>query len=282
LSTLGKILTVLVALVSIAVAVLVAREFVLTQNWKASYDQQAKLTADAMTELANAVDSRDKQATKWAEDKAAFEADINAKTIDLAARKNDIADLNKKIGAQQASLDTLVAELKAQEANLTNLVKEKDGYRAERDLAMKKADEYTVMYNEVVTRYQKAETDLGILKETLRQTSEDKAALEGQLFFIKQENPQAKLPDKAAPGPLPRVSGLVTDVDNEARTAQISLGSDSGIVAGMKFIVFSAADTKYLATLTVKKVDNKSAAGDLTVIRGTVKANDHVTNKLGE
>jgi hypothetical protein len=90
------------------------------------------------------------------------------------------------------------------------------------------------------------------------------------------------MPEKAAPGPLPRVSGLVTAIDNEARTGQINLGSDAGIVKGMKFIVYSGTDMKYLASLTIKTVGNNSAAGDLSVIRGPIKVNDHVTNKLGE
>ena len=44
MSTLGKILTVMVALVAIAVAVLVAREFVMTKNWKDAYDAQVKIS----------------------------------------------------------------------------------------------------------------------------------------------------------------------------------------------------------------------------------------------
>jgi len=48
LSTLGKILTVLVVVVSIAVAVLVSREFALSKNWHTLYEEQAKLTQRAL------------------------------------------------------------------------------------------------------------------------------------------------------------------------------------------------------------------------------------------
>ena len=87
------------------------------------------------------------------------------------------------------------------------------------------------------------------------------------------------IPEK---GPYPaawKVDGLITKADNEARVAEINLGSDSGVVKGMKFVIFSLPD-KYLATLTINTVGNNSAAGELSVIRGTVKVNDHVTNKF--
>jgi hypothetical protein len=279
---LGKILTVLVALVSIAVAVLVAREFVQTQNWKALHEEQVKLTSQAMNDLASAIKEKNEQLQKWEADKAALDGQINALSTDREAKVKDVADLSKQIAGQKVSLDDMLAQLKALQASLANLVKEKDSYRSERDLALKRADDFTIMYNELEVKYRTDEANMGNLKDLLRQAQEDKAALEGQLFFFKQENPQAKMPEKAAPGPLPRVSGLITAIDNEAKTGQINLGSDAGIVKGMKFIVYSGTDMKYLASLTIKTVGNNSAAGDLSVIRGTVKVNDHVTNKLGE
>lgn len=282
MSTLGKILTVLVALVSIAVAVLVAREFVQTQNWKALHEEQVKLTSQAMNDLASAIKEKNEQLQKWEADKAALDGQINALSTDREAKVKDVADLSKQIAGQKVSLDDMLAQLKALQASLANLVKEKDSYRSERDLALKRADDFTIMYNELEVKYRTDEANMGNLKDLLRQAQEDKAALEGQLFFFKQENPQAKMPEKAAPGPLPRVSGLITAIDNEAKTGQINLGSDAGIVKGMKFIVYSGTDMKYLASLTIKTVGNNSAAGDLSVIRGTVKVNDHVTNKLGE
>ena len=76
------------------------------------------------------------------------------------------------------------------------------------------------------------------------------------------------------------MKGIVTAADNEAKTATINLGADDGVVKGMKFLVYNAATDKYLATLTVGMVSKNSAAGDLTVIRGSVKANDNVTNRF--
>ena len=62
--------------------------------------------------------------------------------------------------------------------------------------------------------------------------------------------------------------------------AEINLGTDDGVVKGMKFFVYNKGENKYLATLLVNMVSNNSAAGELSVIRGTVKVNDHVTNRF--
>jgi len=62
--------------------------------------------------------------------------------------------------------------------------------------------------------------------------------------------------------------------------AEINVGADRGIVKGQKFFVFNSTEMKYLATLTINMVSATSAAGELSVIRGTVKVNDHVTNRF--
>ena len=59
MSTLGKILTVLIVVVSIAVAVLVSREFALSRNWHALYEEQAKLTQRALGERDSAFQAED-------------------------------------------------------------------------------------------------------------------------------------------------------------------------------------------------------------------------------
>jgi hypothetical protein len=71
-------------------------------------------------------------------------------------------------------------------------------------------------------------------------------------------------------------------VDAAAGIAQISLGSDDGVVKGMKLYVYDKAQGKYLATLTVDKVAHDSAAGSLSIMRGTVLKDSHVTNRFVE
>ena len=92
-----------------------------------------------------------------------------------------------------------------------------------------------------------------------------------------------RVPLESAPLPLSgKLDGIVTDVNLTAGVVQINLGSDDGVVKGMKFYVYDKAHDKYLATLTIDKVAHDSAAGQLSIIRGRVEKESHVTNRFVE
>jgi len=279
LSTLGKILTVLVALVSIAVAVLVAREFVLTRNWKSVYETEAALKDRALGERDQAIKQRDESTVAWDKDKLALQEQTNLLGRELAERVHQVQILTDERENQERRLAELSTTLAGLDNRFKNLQAEMKVMQNLRDEAMKNADDLAKMYAELEARYRNAQADLANLKETLRQAREEKAALEGRVAWVVQNYPEVKIPEK---GPYPaawKVDGLITKADNEAKVAEINLGSDSGIVKGMKFVIYSPPD-KYLATLTINTVGNNTAAGELSVIRGTVKVNDHVTNKF--
>ncbi|MEA3368658.1 MAG: hypothetical protein U9R68_11160, partial [Planctomycetota bacterium] len=65
MSTLGKILTVLVVLVSIAVAVLVSSEVVLRENWRARWTQEHADFEKAKEQRDIATRQRDEEKGKW-------------------------------------------------------------------------------------------------------------------------------------------------------------------------------------------------------------------------
>ena len=280
MSTLGKILTVLVALVSVVVAVLVAREFVLARDWKQAHDMAAANVQKALEERDMAIQQRDTDRAAREAEKAGLEQNINV----LSLRLDDSVKLIKTLAAekenQEKRLQELAVDLNYVKDSLAKLVAEKDSWRKERDDANKKADQLTTMYSELEAKFRAAQADLANLKELLRQTQEAKASLESRLTWITTNHPEVKLPAQVPAVPTAKIDGLVTKADVEAKTATINAGSDRGVVKGMKFFVYNSTEMKYLATLTINLVSNTSAAGELSVIRGTVKANDHVTNRF--
>jgi vacuolar-type H+-ATPase subunit I/STV1 len=280
LSTLGKILTVLVALVSVVVAVLVAREFVLSRDWKNAYDEEVKLFDRALEERDMAIGQRDKDRADRMAEKAGLEQNINTLGVLLQDAKNTLKELNAEKENQQKRLQELALDLNNLKESLAKLIAEKDSWRKERDDATKKADQLTILYSELDAKFRTAQADLANLKELLRQTQESKASLESRLTWITTNHPEVKLPAQVPVVPTAKIDGLVTQADGEAKTATINVGSDRGVVKGMKFFVYNSTEMKYLATLTVNLVSANSAAGELSVIRGTVKANDHVTNRF--
>jgi len=280
LSTLGKILTVLVVLVSVAVAVLVTTQVFLSQNWKDLYEKEVGLFNQALQQRDNAFQQRDKTRGDWDADKAAKDQAINTLTDELNVRKGTITTLTTDKENQEKRLAELAETAKGLDTSLKSLVTEKDSWRKERDDAMKKAEDLMTMNSELDQQLRVARADLAALKETLRQATEEKAAVESKIAWVLQNYQDVKLPQQVPAVPSEKMKGIVTAADNEAKTATINLGADDGVVKGMKFLVYNAATDKYLATLTVGMVSKNSAAGDLTVIRGSVKANDNVTNRF--
>jgi len=279
LSTLGKILTVLVVLVSVAVAVLVASEVVLRENWKARYDEEHGLFQKALEQRDHAVQQRDKEYANWEAHRAQLEQKINTLTSGLNDKTNTISLLTEENNSQEKRLQELVEQLKGLKDSLAQEVATRDGYRNERDQAVKAKHELETMYAELDAKYRQAMDDIQNLRENLRQANEELAAVKSKLAYVLQQ-PGVEMPKEVPAVPDQRIKGLVTSADNEARVAEINLGSDDGVVKGMKFYVYNEGQSKYLATLEVTRVSNDSAAGELSVIRGDVKVNDHVTNRF--
>jgi hypothetical protein len=277
---LGKILTVLVALVSVAVAVLVARETLLSKDWKAAAQEAENNFNQAKDLVFTAVDQRDKDRTAHVDDKARWEENVNILTTNLDNSKNAIKALNIDKENQEKRLQELTANLTGLDTSMKALLAEKKNWQDERDRALKTADEYTKMYAELEAKYRAAAADLQNVKESLRQAREEKAALESRIVWISSNYPEVKMPAQVPAVPTAKIDGLITQADNEAKVATVNVGADRGVVKGMKFFIFNASEMKYLATLTVNMVSATSAAGELSVIRGTVKVNDHVTNRF--
>lgn len=280
MSTLGKILTVLVALVSIAVAVLVTSEVVLRENWKARYDAEVALFNKALEQRDSAFKQRDETQGKWDADRALKQQQIETLNNEVALRKNTITTLQTEKENQEKRLQELSEQLKGLNESLAKEVAQRDAWRLERDEARKAKDDTFTMYTQLEAKHRAALADLQNAQENLRQTAEKLAAAESRLAWIRTENPQVKVPDEVPAVPTQKIQGLVTKADNEARVAEINLGADDGVVKGMKFFVFNSGQNKYLATLLVNMVSKNSAAGELSVIRGSVKVNDHVTSKF--
>jgi uncharacterized phage infection (PIP) family protein YhgE len=269
-----------VVLASIALMVLVARDARLSENWHDAYAKSAAATVKALEQRDKFIEQRDQAKAMlttsqqtWLAEKAALEEKVKD-------RDGQIATIQKEKADQATQLTTLGEQFKGLNDKYAVLIKEKDALATERNLAKKEADDLRVMYAELNNRQQVALGQLNDLRETLRQTAEEKAAAESRIQGILQANPGVKLPEEVTALPTTPVNGLVTAADNEAKVAQVSVGSDDGVVKGMKLYVYDAKARKYLATLTVSKVEHDSAAGDLSVVRGAVEKNCHVTNRF--
>jgi len=278
LSTLGKILTVVVVVVAIAVAVLVSREFVKGRDWKMAYEDQVALFDEALEQRDQVISQRNELKNQTDADRAGLVQQINTLENQVTGLENTSAILRKDNENQQARLQELTQGLTDLKTNYEEVVAMMNGYRSERDGAHKAADDLRTMYSELEKKHRVTLDDRQKLTESLRAAREQIADLQGKLAYLVQNG--AKLPAEVPQVPSEKLEGLVAEVDTAAGVAQVNLGSDDGVVKGMKFYIYDRARNRYLATLTIDKVSHDSAAGELSIIRGTVGKGNHVTNRF--
>jgi peptidoglycan hydrolase CwlO-like protein len=280
LSTLGKILTVLVVLVAVGVAVSVTISVVLNDNWKARYDTEHTNFNLAIDERDSAISQRDTEKSNRLEERGKLQAQVGE--LDGAKRKGDqeIGALKLDIEGQKKTNTDLATDVNGLKTSLATLLADKVKVEQVRDNAMKTADDLTKQNSDLDVRLREALKNLDNSTEAVRKTAEDLKAAESKLAWIQQNYPDVKLPSVTVPVPPEKIRGLVTRVDSEAKLITINLGEDDGVVAGMKFYVYNGSDVQYLATLVVTMVSKDSSAGELTVIKGPVRVNDHVTNRF--
>jgi len=279
LSTLGKILTVLVVVVSIAVAVLVSTEVVLRENWKARWEQERANFQEALRQRDEAIQQRDTKVSEYLATLAHKDQQINSLKTALATRESTIQTMTAERENQEKRLQELTQNLTNLQKDLQNEIAMRETWRKERDTAMKQKDDLEMAYSQLEARLRAREADLQNATENVRQLRERAASLEGKIAWYEQQ-PGVKKAEQVQPVPGEKLRGVITKADNEARVAEISLGSDDGVVKGMTFYIFNQDQTQYLATLEINMVSNERSAGQLTVIRGDVKVNDHVTNRF--
>jgi hypothetical protein len=279
LSTLGKILTVLVVLVAIGLAVLVPTLVRMQKNWKEAYDQEHQLFLKAIDQREQAIQQRDKEYLGWQTDRSKLDQRINNLTTEVNLRNNTITTLRNEKENQEKRLQELVEQVKGLNDSLAKEVAQRDAWRKERDEAMAAKDQLETMLSQLDAKYRASVDDNQRLKEDLLQAKERIDALESRIAYYEQQ-PGLEKPKEVPAVPPQKIKGLITSADNEARVAEINLGSDDGVVQGMKFFIYNENQNKYLATLLVTRVSTNSAAGELSVIRGDVKVNDHVTNRF--
>jgi len=276
---LGKILTVLVVLVSIAVGVLVTTEVVLRENWRQRYEEKEGQFNKALEQRDTAFRQRDETKGKWDADAALKQQQIETLNNQVALVTNTNATLRKENENQEKRLQELVTALEGLKESLAKEVAQRDAWRKERDDARKEKDDLLAMYTQLEAKHRAALADLQNLKENLRQTAEKLAASESRVVHY-ESLPGVKKALEVPALPTAKIQGMITKTDNEARVAEVNLGADDGVVKGMKFFIYNRGQNKYLATLLVNMVSKNGAAGELSVIRGTVKVNDHVTNRF--
>ncbi len=278
MSTLGKILTVLIVVIAIPVAVLVSREFLLREDWRALYIDLKEITNGAFDQRDTWYQKYQEEVQGRATDKAQLMNRISQLEDDVNARNDAIARLRDEKNALDQKLATLATSYDGMSKKMDELMANLQAARTERDGAKKRADDLEEMLAAQGVRLRDVLDKNQLMGETIRQLEESVAGLEKQIAFYEQKTNIR--PPTVEVTLLNQIQGIVTNVDNAARIAEINLGSDDGVLAPMVFYVYDREANEFLAKLVVKRVAHDRSTGDLTLLRGTVRKGHHVTNRF--
>ncbi len=269
----GKILTVLILIMSIAFMMIAVTVFATHRNWR----DRALAHKTAIEELRDTNDRLRAEAAR-ADDRLAIEQ--AARRFALAALQSrqealaqQLASQSQQLSDKQAENDLITETLSQNTMLLDNLGKEVTGLRDEIRNAQLARD--TKFANVVVLT--DTISDLQGSVSTFRETE---VQLRDQLSRMKlvmdaheltQYTPVVDIP--------PRVDGIVTKV-GERTLVEVSIGSDDGLRTGHTLEVFR--NNSYLGRVKVTQLEPDRAVCEIIpeYRKGIIKRGDRVATKL--
>ena len=274
MSTLGKIFIVLNVVAAIVLATLVIAFVDQQKDMRTNLEKSKQTTLDAakkMDQLRDAVKARN----------MAFDKLATTSGMDLDNKNNAIMDLRNQLTGVQGDKSKLQGDLSAMNNSLKGLNDSYDKLNSsKKDLEEKYNTEVAAeaklrqLSDEQMTQIQNLRQSDTDGKARVKSLEVQVAELTKSNAYLKQ-HAQATLPETVPVLPTVTLHGVVKDVDNAKKVAEINLGSSDQVVAGMVFEV--SRENKYLGDLKVTKVEENAAVGTLATVQDEIRRDDNVT-----
>ena len=290
MSTLTKILIVLLTIASIFLCGIVVTYVANADNYREKYTTQ-KADRDGLKEK---VDSLTEQLNNKIAEKDALEDklnnDITSLNIEISTLKGKLEDVERRNNQllNEAASYASASETYSQTANthgqlLKETLAEKNKLQAQQIKLSAQLDDTSATLLEKLAIIQTLETEK-------KRLTEEKLELQGRLGKVLQPTGKAPAPvipvtpqkDVARPAPVIAekigLKGLITAVDLKNKMASISIGLADGVKDGMKFHV--TRGDKFICDILIIDTDTEEAVGALELIQEQPKAGDTVSTNL--
>jgi len=246
LSTLTKVLIVLLTISSIFLCGIVVTYVANADNYKQKYDNQlrdyqaAKRNEDnAKTQLNSTIEEKDRDAEKLREQIASLQEQISKLQSDLATAQRDKDDANRKVNNWAAIVMDFSKTIENNEKLVKNALAERDMKEAElikQDKELKDTSA-ALMENMAIVKQ---------LQDESKRLLEEKTELQNKLDQYLQQfgkaiaepmpiTPEGGMVSLAKPTKDIDLSGSITEVDLKNLLAEISIGTADGVKEGMRF-----------------------------------------------
>ncbi|MBN2136525.1 MAG: hypothetical protein JW720_01840 [Sedimentisphaerales bacterium] len=302
MSTLTKVLIILLTVSSIFLCGIVATYVAQADNYKKLYDSGQAKVRSAQNDARQANDQFNKLKETTQQEKAALQAKIGVIESEMITLKNDLRTLevekNQAINAME-NANSLSKGLQETTDNLQTLFQNK-----ETEL-VKVASELTKERNqnkEVTAAILEKMAIIAQLEEQLNQLQKEKENLQAKLVQVVRQygktmaKPTPSVPTvndnvEVASPPTPSKSatvaktrdiglkGLITQVDLKNSLAMISVGAADGVKDDMRFYV--TRGDAFICELLILDVDAERAVGFLERVQSPPKSGDNVSTNIG-
>lgn len=291
MSTLTKILIVLLTIASIFLCGIVVTYVANADNYRDLYNN-LKRDADGMREKA---DGNAKAFTELKAEKERMENKLNNEiatlNTEISTLKGQLKDAENenKILVQRVSDMASVVETSTQTAGengklLKDTLDKLNNVQAEQIKLKAQFDDTTKTLLEKLAIIQSLETDK-------KRLIEEKTELQARMDKLLQPKGETTTPvitvtqpkiEIARPAPVVAekiaLKGLITGVDPKNKMASISIGTADGVKEGMKFHV--TRGDNFVCDLLIIDTDTEEAVGAMELVQDQPKAGDTVTTNL--
>jgi len=300
LSTLTKILIVLLTLSSIFLCGIVVT-YVATAN---NYREENETLKDRLLAARQKQRSADEQSREIAAEKQRLEAKLNTEIAsinteirqlktDLRNIEREKTELLQRVSSMASLVETSNQTASQQTRLFENAQNQLTDITAERDKLLNELGDTIRTLNEKLAVIANLDADLKRLQE-------ERAQVQSELDRFLREfgreavapTPVTPIPSKARPvTPIPArgrpvtpvarkmdLKGVVTAVDLKNSVAEISIGAAQGVREGMKFYV--TRGDEFICEIWIHYVDVEKAVGDLKLVQQQPKAGDSITTNL--
>ena len=290
MSTLTKILIVLLTISSIFLCGIVVTYVSNAENWKKQYSD-LKVERDTFEQN----DISLKKQLKESRSKATrLQANLNNEIAELKMQLEELEGKLKKAERDKATLlqrvDKFAAEVET--FTQTNKQQRQQFEKTFDELNKVKAEKIKQekQLNETAADLLRKMAIIDTLKTDKKQLLEEKIELQNRLNKLLQQLGEVSAPpvpvttekDRAKPAPKVTVdiglNGLVTDVDLKNSMAGISIGKADGVKEGMKFYVTRGKE--FICEILIIDVNTEESAGFLEHVQQPPKIGDNVSTNL--
>lgn len=289
MSTLTKVLIVLLTLASIFLCGIVVTYVANAMDFKEKYESQNSLYQDAIQKAENAEENFNKLKDETEQAKldltnriAALEQRINSLNADLKQAQSERDMARQLKDGRDAEVEAFAKTVEVNNQLRASAEAELKQFRAD---LMKERTEHEQTTDTLMTKMAIIEDQQAQLKQLI----EEKAELQTKLDQILKQYGKITAPAElvtvmkeparvAAPPKDIDLKGVITDVNLQERLAEISIGQADGVTEGMRF--HATRDDKFICDIVILDVLPEKATGWLELLEEGVQNQPRVDDTI--